>query len=250
MAENVPKPEAAKAQPKTIAEWRKAKDSALQSTLRAFSDTTELAELGVAKCLELHDAVQPINPNDDRCLLDFMMLGTHRVLLNSLELILERQNLEAMACLRPAIEMAADAAKIAADPKLARIWLQREKDEGAFNKAFKPQFPKGDTLTGPLYPTYKLACNFGSHSNASLFVMHTTIDKTKKAGDVFYFLPEDLSLRRHLVHFVVTVARLLEIYVAGLQPMTKKDLAALVAVWKNTVDVHKEKYRQLFKEVE
>lgn len=234
-------------QARTLKEWRSAKGSAYGEGSKTFKDTLELADLGVAKCLELHEALLPLNIKDDRCLLAFMLLGSHRILLNALDLLVERQVFEAMAILRPVIEMAADAAKIGRDPALARVWIKREEDEATFNKAFKPQFPSGDTLTGPLYRTYEITTNFGSHSNASLFLLHTDIGKDRKSADVHYFLENDAAVLRHLIHFVVTVERVLDVYVSSLQPLAKVDLKAKVDVWRAAVDVHKEKHKELFR---
>lgn len=235
--------------PQTIDEWRKAKASAVEEGVNSFKDTIDLAELGLKKCIEIHEAIQPVNPNDDRVLLDFMLLGTHRQLLNCFDLLLERQNLEAMAVLRSAVELAANAAKIGRVPSLARVWLKRDEDEGAFNAAFKPMFPPGDPLTGPLYKTYTLACNYGAHSNASLIVMHTTIDK-KQGGAVDYFLKNDAAQRRHLVHFVVTILRILNVYVDALKGISKADVPSLLSVWTSAVDVHKQKFAEEFNRVE
>lgn len=237
-------------QPRDLVEWRKAKGTAFDEGHKTFKNTVDLAQQGVAKYLDLHEALLPLNIKDDRCILAFMLLGSHRIVLNAFDLLVERQVFESMALLRSVIEMAADIAKIGEDPALAKVWIKREEDEAAFNKAFKPQFPKGHKLTGPLYRSYEITTNYGSHSNASLFLLHTDIGQDRKSADVKYFLEKNEAVLQHLVHFVVLLGRLLDVYVASLQPLTKTDLKAKVDVWRTAVDVHKQAHKDLFKKTE
>ena len=121
-------------QPRSIAQWREAKESAAVDTLNRFQDSTELVERALNHILDIYESLGALNPNDDRTILSFMLLATHRILLNSFDLLIERQSLESMAILRSAIEMAADAEKVHRKPQLARTWLKRGEDQGAFDK--------------------------------------------------------------------------------------------------------------------
>lgn len=237
-------------QPRSLSDWRAVKQSAISQAMSASGDTIGLAEQGLSKFVDVHDAVQPIDRRDNRILLDIMLLGTHRILFNGLDLLAERQGFEAMAVIRPAVEMAADATKIGRDPALAEVWLRRDEDEGAFQNAFtRRRFPPGDPLSGPLYRTYEITCEFGSHSNANIVLMHSTFTE-KSGGDVAYFLRDDAMMRRLLVHFVVTTKRILDVYVESLAPIARRDLNEIVSIWNSAIDIHRGSHRDLFRRSE
>lgn len=119
------------AMPQDPQEWRRTKDQACLHSLEVVGDSIELAEGAIDLACDLFAAVEQSNPNDPRAAALVRTLGaTNRLLLNALDLTVERPPLVAYAVLRPTMETAADAARIADDSALARIFAKRTKDEG------------------------------------------------------------------------------------------------------------------------
>lgn len=233
-------------QPQTVREWRKAKDSAADGSYEVFKDTLGLIDLALRKFLELHEALGPIDARNPLLLLDFMLLGTHRILLNAAALMAERQLFEGLAVMRPSIEMAAAAAKIGRKPELAAVWLKRGKDD---NDPFKDRFPRGDKLTGPLYRTWSLTSDFGAHGNPHLFVLNTDASR-KSEANVFYAVQENEQVLRVLIGLLVVASRILDVYVSGLQSLAQDDLKAKKIVLDMAIEVHKHKHKGIFRSIE
>ena len=232
--------------PKTLQDWREAKADAAKDTFAEFHDSIELVELSLSYMTELFNSVMPLSVKESRVFLVYMLTATQRLLLNALDLLLERQHTEYLAILRPAVEMAADAAKIGRDPNLAICWMNRDVDEAAYNKAFKPQFPRGDPLTGPLFIAYNMTTEIGTHSNASLFLFHIERDKNSLRDNVSHFLVDSRQLRWFMVHLVAVAERILRVYAEGLKPIAKVDFTVKLGILHNAVAGHCAKYRSIF----
>lgn len=213
-------------QPRSFDDWRKAKHGHFDEVRALLPGSVGVAESVLSAFVDLQVAAQPVNPNDDRVLLVPMVLCSHRGLLNSMQLLLEGQFLEAFAIFRPTAELAGHALRMSRDAKLVRVWLKRDEDEGSFNKAFKPHLPKDDALTKGLYDLWDMASDTGMHANAKLILFH--FEAGKRELDMRYFPMKVPTLQRFFIYFINNSASILKIYAVGLGSYFGKDFMPVV----------------------
>lgn len=222
-------------QPQSVVEWRAAKNSAFTYSRKRFGDLVAVADRGLALA---GDMPAYTSADEQKIVLTLLLVRCHGQLWNALDLLLERQAAESMAVLRPAVELAADAVRIARDNALAQVWLNKEQDEGAFHKAFKPRFPPGDTLSGPLYNAYQMCSEFGAHSTLGLSAFRASLDmKMDSAQATFhYFVQSDNQIELQLSHFIVTLKRILDVFAEGLAPL-RTGVGKALADWRIAVEL-------------
>ena len=236
-------------QPRSFDEWREAKRNTFEELRKILFGSVAVAESVLNGFLDLQVAAQPMNPNDDRVLLKPMLMSAHRGLLNSMQLLLEGQFLEAFAIFRPSAELAGHALKMSRDVKLVRVWLNRDKDEKSFDKAFKPHLPKDDSLTAGLFKLWDMASDTGMHANAKMIIFH--FEQDDKGLATRYFFTDIMMLQKIFIHFIHNATSILKIYATGFGLYFGKDFMPIVQGAIDKVQDHVNSYsRQILVEAE
>lgn len=225
--------------PKNLAEWQKAKQGASADTVAKFPETVRLFEQGLDRLLAIFEDAGAGKDLDRIWILPLIVVA-HRLLLNALDLLTQRQIGEYYAVLRSFVELAADTVKMCEDPSKFEKWLSG--DEATYEREFKPQFPRGHALTGPLYRAYGLATKSGSHSNSKMFLFSVRPDKVPGKGiriPTKYFYDDDETIKAALVHLLEILRRYVILVAKSFAPLCTQNHDEKSAVWDAAVEAHR-----------
>ena len=226
----------------SLLEWRKEEDRVLQTNLGRFVDTLTLVTEANEQYRTIILSLPTLERNSPQVIICLMLYKAQKSLLIGLGILLRGAIPEYQAVVRNALMFAADAVKIAERPELGDIWTNRDKKPGEYDRAFKPAFPPGHTITGRLYDSYKIFSEAGTHSNLSQLSL--SIIESPDEHVFLYIHTKRNETLLHLLYLLSLLPAVLLAFTYGLKKLLPNDTDEKIMTLVARIEEHKEEYRE------
>jgi len=186
-----------------LTEVSTAEENNRQRSMQVLGDTVSLVQDLCDAHSKLVDLVEAAPASDIKVgtIAGSLFMGVRYELVTGALSLLRGHITDSMQILRRAVEMAAFAYRIHADPTLADLWIKGENDEQSFKRyrkkfSAKKLFPKEHPILSALYERYS-HCSKAVHSSLASLARRSSIEETDDKvlvnHDYFELKEEDKS---------------------------------------------------------